>query len=51
MKKPQCTLHISFPQDEEHLFEELYELSRKTLIPISPLCRELIKRGMVKKSK
>jgi len=51
MKKSQCTLHISFPQDEEYLFEELCELSDKTMIPLSALCREFLKRGMVKKSK
>ncbi len=44
--KNQTTIHISFPEDEIKLFNELRRVSAMTYTPTSMLMRQLCREGL-----
>ena len=50
MTTRQTTLHISFPDDEIDLYNELRRVSCLTYTPTSMLCRQLVRDGLKSKS-
>jgi hypothetical protein len=50
MRTQQTTLHISFPDEEIDLYNELRRVSALRRTPTSMLCRQLVRDGLKSKT-
>ena len=46
MKKPQKTLHISVPQEDDDMYFDLMRTSSRNMVPIASLVRYYMREGM-----